>query len=80
MILVHQENINNYLGDSITKKNSFLYFELRDPRSITTLASNFLFLDKLKDSENIIDPNLQVCIHIKYKHIMFVLLLYQIFF
>lgn len=57
--LVDRRHIDSYMNDSITKQNSFLFVTLStlDGESI---ATNFLLLDKIKNSDNITNPNLVV--------------------
>lgn len=59
MHLIDQSHIDTYLTKSITKQNSFIQVKLNSSNG-TNIATNFLLLDKIKNSENIINPNLKV--------------------
>lgn len=51
--------MNYYMKNSITKKNSFMFVTL-NTQDGETIANNFLLLGKIKNSENMINPNLEV--------------------
>lgn len=57
--LVDRRHIDSYMRNSITKRNSFIFVTLNTLEG-ETIATNFLLLNKIKTSENIINPNLQV--------------------
>lgn len=54
------ENVNDFFNDAIKSENSFMHFELKDKDTDEMLATNFLFLEKLKKSKQITNPQLQV--------------------
>lgn len=57
--LVDRRHINSYMKNSMTKKNSFMIAKLNTLDG-ETIATNFLLLDKIKNSENIRNPELSV--------------------
>lgn len=57
---VLQKPLKDILNGGATEKNSLLHFTLTDKASGEILATNFLLLDKLKKSEQITNPHLQV--------------------
>lgn len=57
---VLQKPLKEVLTNGATEKNSLLHFALTDKTSGEIVATNFLLLDKIKKSEEIVNPNLQV--------------------
>lgn len=57
------------LNNGATEKNSLLHFTLADKASGEIVATNFLLLDKIKKSEQITNPHLQVTI---FRHVFLI--------
>lgn len=57
---VLQKPLKEILSNGATEKNSLLHFTLTDKASGEIVATNFLLLDKIKKSEQIVNPHLQV--------------------
>lgn len=70
------ENLSDFLNDAITTENSFMHFELKDKLTGKLFSTNFLLLNKLKNSKQITNPQLQVSL---IDLLQFDLIYYQVF-
>lgn len=65
---VLQKPLKDVLNHGANKKNSLLHFTLTDKASGKIVATNFQLLDKIKKSEQIVNPHLQVRMQISNKY------------
>lgn len=57
MDLIDRRHINEYLGGKLTKQNCFIFVKLLSEKN-ETIATNFLLLDSIKNTRNIVDAKL----------------------